>query len=72
MAVATALTAVALAAALAGRGCLAGAEDRTPDGAVRAFAAAAQTGNRDAMFALLALLLREQSVRTPYLAVPIW
>lgn len=48
---ATALAAVALAAAVAGRGC--GGEDDTPDGAVRAFAAAARAGNRETMFQLL-------------------
>lgn len=48
---ATALAAVALAAAVAGRGC--GGADRTPDGAVRAFAAAARAGDRETMIELL-------------------
>jgi len=48
---ATALAAVALAAAVAGRGC--GGADQTPDGAVRAFAAAARAGDREAMLELL-------------------
>ena len=48
---ATALAAVALAAAVAGRGC--GSEDATPEGAVRAFAAAARAGNRETMLELL-------------------
>lgn len=51
-AAATAVAAVALAAAVAGRGC--GSEDDTPVGAVRAFAAAARAGDREAMFELLA------------------
>ena len=46
----TALAAVALAGAVAGRGC--GSEDETPDGAVRAFAAAARAGDRDTMMEL--------------------
>jgi hypothetical protein len=46
----TALAAVALAAAVAGRGC--GSEDDTPDGAVRAFAAAARAGDRETMVEL--------------------
>ncbi len=50
-AAASALLAVALAVAIAGRGCQ--AEDETPDGAVRAFAAAARAGDRDAVYALL-------------------
>lgn len=48
---ATALAAVALAAAVAGRGC--GGDDESPDGAVRAFAAAARAGNRETMIQLL-------------------
>jgi len=48
---ATALAAVALAAAVGGRGC--GGADRTPDGAVRAFAAAARAGDRETMLELL-------------------
>jgi hypothetical protein len=48
---ATALAAVALAAAVAGRGC--GGADDSPDGAVRAFAAAARAGNRETMLHLL-------------------
>lgn len=48
---ATALAAVALAVAVGGRGC--GGEDATPDGAVRAFAAAARAGNRETMLELL-------------------
>ncbi len=48
---ATALAAVALAAAVAGRGC--SSEDETPEGAVRAFAAAARAGNRETMLQLL-------------------
>lgn len=48
---ATALAAVALAAAVAGRGC--GGDDETPDGAVRAFAAAARAGSRETMIELL-------------------
>lgn len=48
---ATALAAVALAAAVAGRGC--GGDDESPDGAVRAFAAAARAGNRETMIRLL-------------------
>lgn len=48
---ATALAAVAVAAAVAGRGC--GGVDETPDGAVRAFAAAARAGNRETMIHLL-------------------
>jgi hypothetical protein len=50
-AAATALAAVALAAAVAGRGC--GPQDDTPDGAVRAFAAAAQAGDKRAVYDLL-------------------
>lgn len=46
----TALAAVALAAAVAGRGC--GSEDDTPEGAVRAFAAAARAGDRQTMYEL--------------------
>jgi hypothetical protein len=48
---ATALAAVAVAAAVAGRGC--GGADQTPDGAVRAFAAAARAGDRETMLELL-------------------
>ena len=46
----TALAAVALAVAVGGRGC--GSEDDSPDGAVRAFAAAARAGDRDTMMEL--------------------
>ncbi len=48
---ATALAAVAVAAAVAGRGC--GGADQSPDGAVRAFAAAARAGDRETMLELL-------------------
>ncbi len=47
----TALAAVALAAAVAGRGC--GPQDDTPDGAVRAFDAAARAGDKRAVYELL-------------------
>jgi hypothetical protein len=50
-AVTTALAAAALAVAVGGRGC--NTEDGSPLGAVRAFAAAARAGNREAMYALL-------------------
>lgn len=45
------LLAAVLAVAMAGRAC--GAEDDSPVGAVRAFVAAARTGDRDALYELL-------------------
>lgn len=47
----TALLAMALAAAVAGRGCR--GEDDLPEGTVRAFAAAARAHDRDALYELL-------------------
>lgn len=57
-AAASALLAVALAVAIAGRGC--GAEDETPEGAVRAFVSAARAGDRDAVYDLLGPRTRER------------
>jgi hypothetical protein len=51
------VAAVALAAAVAGRGC--GGEDETPDGAVRAFASAARAGDRETMLELLGPATRD-------------
>ncbi len=48
---ASALAAVAFAAAAWGRGC--GTADDSPDGAVRAFVAAARAGDRDTVYQLL-------------------
>lgn len=47
----SALLAVVLAVAIAGRGC--GADDETPVGAVRAFVSAARAGDRAAVYELL-------------------
>jgi len=47
----SALFAVLLAVAIAGRGC--SADDETPDGAVRAFVSAARAGDRGAVYELL-------------------
>ncbi len=47
----SALLAVVLAVAIAGRGC--GADDETPVGAVRAFVSAARGGDRGAVYELL-------------------
>ena len=55
---ATALAAVALAIGVGGRGC--GAEDDSPEGAVRAFAAAARAGDRETMLALLGPATRQR------------
>jgi hypothetical protein len=49
--VASALAAVAFAAAVAGRGC--SVEDDSPEGAARAFVEAARAGDRQAVFELL-------------------
>jgi hypothetical protein len=54
----SALAAVALAAAVAGRGC--SAEDETPTGVVRAFAQAARAGDREAIFELLGPQTRQR------------
>jgi hypothetical protein len=59
------LLAVALAVAIAGRGC--GADDDSPVGAVRAFISAARAGDSDAIYSLLGPRTRaylEDSART--------
>src|SRR5690606_37707236 len=58
----TALLAVALAAAVAGRGC--SSEDDTPEGAVRAFVAAARAGDHEALFELLGPATRARLERS--------
>jgi len=66
----SALLAMVLAAAIAGRGC--GAEDSSPVGAVRAFVTAARAGDRAAVHELLGprtrAYLEEQAARAGELA----
>jgi hypothetical protein len=60
-AVSTVAAAIALALVMSGRGCA--AADATPDGAVRAFVAAARSGDREATWALLGPRTRERIER---------
>ncbi len=58
---ASAVAAVVFAAAVAGRGC--SVEDDSPEGAARAFAAAARAGDREAIYELLGPATRARLAR---------